>query len=74
MVVGAAAGTFPFGWIRGFREDNWQIIWDPSSKAVLAKAAVSKEVVPLGECSTWQEAKVFADSAIDDINVLIKAV
>ena len=59
-------GTFPFGWVRGVARDNWQIIWDPKSGVVYALGAVSKEVVELGECSDWTQAKKFADGIIND--------
>ncbi|MEM7007872.1 MAG: hypothetical protein AAF462_01930 [Thermodesulfobacteriota bacterium] len=59
-------GTFPFGWVRGFRDDNWQIIWDPKSELIVAQAAVSKQVVELGKISEWMEAKVYADNVISD--------
>ncbi len=57
-------GTFPFGWVRGEGGDNWQIIWDPKTKAVFAQGAVSKKVLPLGESPTWEDAKRFADGVI----------
>ena len=62
----SGAGTFPFGWVRDFHKDNWQIIWDSKTKILYAKAAVSKETVRLGESSCWEEAKVFADTVIND--------
>ena len=57
-------GTFPFGWVRGEGGDNWQIIWDPGTKTVFARGAVSKKVLLLGESSTWEEAKRFADGVM----------
>ena len=60
----AEVGTFPFGWVRGFKDDNWQIIWDPATKAVFARGAVTKEVVELGTSSSWDGAKVLADNVI----------
>jgi len=59
-------GTFPFGWVRGFRDDNWQIIWDPKSNIITAEGASSKKVVELGKSSKWMEAKVYADNVIKD--------
>ncbi|MFI5324267.1 MAG: hypothetical protein ACHQ6U_12250 [Thermodesulfobacteriota bacterium] len=59
-------GTFPFGWVRGNGGDNWQIIWNPKTKAVFAAGAVSKNVLLLGESSSWEEAKRFADRVISD--------
>lgn len=59
-------GTFPFGWVRGFRDDNWQIIWDPKSNVITAKGASSKKVVELGKSAKWMDAKVYADNVIRD--------
>ena len=54
-------GTFPFGWVRGIKKDNWQILWDSETKTVYAKAAISKKVIQLGQSSSWDEAKTLAD-------------
>lgn len=59
-------GTFPFGWVRGVRGDNWQLIWDPKTKNLVAMGAGTKETLTLGESPNWQKAKVFADSVIED--------
>lgn len=59
-------GTFPFGWVRGVRGDNWQLIWDPKTKNLVAKGADTKETLTLGESPNWQKAKAFADSVIED--------
>lgn len=59
-------GAFPFGWVRGEGGDNWQIIWDPGTKAVYAEGALSRKVLTLGESSTWDEAKRLADGVISD--------
>ena len=52
-------GTFPFGWVRGFEGENWQIIWDPKSELIIAQGAVSKS-------AKWMEAKVYADNVKND--------
>jgi len=59
-------GTFPFGWVRGVRGDNWQIIWDPKTGVITARAAVSKQIIQLGESSKWMDAKVYADKVMSD--------
>ena len=59
-------GTFPFGWVRGFRDDNWQIIWDPKSNVIAAKGASSKKVIELGKSVKWMDAKEYADNVIRD--------
>ncbi len=59
-------GTFPFGWVRGEGSDNWQIIWDPKTKTVFAEGAISKRVLRLGESSTWEDAKRFADTVMSE--------
>ena len=59
-------GTFPFGWVMGTGRDNWQIIWNPETKAIFAQGAKSKMVLELGKSSTWEEAKRFADRVISE--------
>lgn len=59
-------GTFPFGWIRNIGDDNWQIIWDPKKKLIYLKGSVSKRLVELGSCSSWEEAKSFSNSLISN--------
>ena len=62
----SGVGTFPFGWVRGVRGDNWQLIWDPKTKILIAKAASSKEIINLGESPDFRKAKAFADSIIQN--------
>ena len=52
---------FPFGWLRGIEDDNWQILWDSQTRILYVKGALSKRVIDLGQSSTWQEAKSLAD-------------
>ena len=59
-------GTFPFGWVRGFKDENWQITWDPKTGFITAQGAVSKKVIELGKSSKWMDAKVYADSVISN--------
>ena len=59
-------GTFPFGWIREFRDDNWQIIWDPKTELIIAQGAVSKKVVELGDYEKWIDDKVYDDNVISE--------
>ena len=59
-------GTFPFGWVRGIKDDNWQIIWDPKTGYITAEGAVSKEVLELGKSSKWMDAKDYADKVMSD--------
>ena len=59
-------GTFPFGWVRDVRGDNWQLIWDPKTKILTAKGASTKETISLGESPDWEKAKAFADVVIQD--------
>jgi len=59
-------GTFPFGWVRGFKGENWQIIWDPKTELIIAHGAVSKKVVKLGSTAKWVDAKVYADEVMSD--------
>jgi len=62
----AEVGTFPFGWVRGFKDDNWQIIWDPKSNLIVAQGALSKKVIELGKSSQWMDAKKYADNVMRD--------
>ena len=62
----SGVGTFPFGWVRDVRNDNWQLIWDPKTKVLIARGASSKETIKLGESPDWEEAKAFADTVISD--------
>jgi hypothetical protein len=59
-------GTFPFGWVRGDGSENWQIIWNPRTKTVIAQGVGSKRVLKLGKSSTWEEAKRLADRVISE--------
>ena len=59
-------GTFPFGWVRGVRGENWQIIWDPKTEVIIAQGAVSKQIIQLGESSKWMDAKVYADKVMSN--------
>ena len=62
----SGVGTFPFGWVRNVRSDNWQLIWDPKTNVLTAKGASTKETLKLGEPSSWEDAKAFADEIIKD--------
>jgi hypothetical protein len=53
-------GTFPFGWVREFEDENWQIIWNSETRILYAKGAITKKVVNVGQPLTWQEAKDLA--------------
>ncbi len=59
-------GTFPFGWVRGFKGENWQIIWDPKTELIIAYGAESKNAVKLGSTAKWMDAKVYADNVMND--------
>jgi len=54
-------GSFPFGWVRNFKEENWQIIWDSKSKSLVLKSSLSENIVKYSTCASWQEAKAQAD-------------
>lgn len=59
-------GTFPFGWVRGFKGDNWQIVWDPKSNLITARGVSSKKIIELGKSAGWMDAKAYADNVISD--------
>ncbi|NIQ16845.1 MAG: hypothetical protein GTO02_21425 [Candidatus Dadabacteria bacterium] len=63
--------TFPFGWIRNYNNDNWQIIWNKETYEIYLKGSEKKEFKKLGKCKNWIDAKNFADKIIDD-NTLIE--
>jgi hypothetical protein len=67
-------GTFPFGWIRGLGEDNWQLLWDSETNVLYAKGATSKKVISVGWSSSWQEAKVLADKLRNEPGLYTEAV
>lgn len=54
-------GSFPFGWVRNFKEENWQIIWDSKSKDLILKSSLSENIIKYRICNDWQEAKAHAD-------------
>ncbi len=55
-------GSFPFGWVRNFKEQNWQLIWDSKSKSLILKSSLSENIVTYCSCENWQEAKIHADN------------
>ena len=71
MVKNLNIGTFPFGWIRGYEDDNWQLIWSSETKILYAKGAITKKVISIGQPSTWQEAKALATRVQNEPQVYI---
>ena len=63
-------GSFPFGWVRNFKEDNWQIIWDSKSKLLLLKSSNTDRIVEFKNCENWQDAKLSADDIRSDHSLL----
>jgi hypothetical protein len=57
---------FPFGWIRDFGGDNWQVLWCPDTGVVFLKAAKCKRVIDIGRASGWLEAKRFAQAIVSE--------
>ncbi|HEY7534340.1 MAG TPA: hypothetical protein VH878_00130, partial [Thermodesulfobacteriota bacterium] len=53
-------GTFPFGWVREFEDDNWQLLWNSETSILYAKGINTKTVVNIGHSLNWQEAKNLA--------------
>ncbi len=60
------SGFFPFGWLRGFRGDNWQIFWDKKTGDLFLKATKEDTLVKIGEVSDWMEAKKKADFLMEN--------
>lgn len=66
------SGTFPFGWIRKFQNDNWQMLWDKNSGNFFIKSAVGNKVKLLNKFTNWKDAKNFSDQIIADPSLLEK--
>ena len=71
-MVSKTAVLFPFGWIRGVEDDNWQLLWNPVTGAFFAKGAISKKIFNLGESSSWVDAKAFADKILNEPGIYIE--
>ena len=54
-------GSFPFGWVRNYKEDNWQLIWDSKSKVLFIKSATTDRIVEYCKCESWEDAKSISD-------------
>lgn len=61
--------TFPFGWIRGMDDENWQLLWNPETGIFFAKGAISKREISLGESSNWVDAKALADKVQNEAQI-----
>ncbi len=61
--------TFPFGWLRGMDDENWQLLWNPGTGIFFAKGAISKKVINLGESSNWVDAKALADKVQNEAQI-----
>jgi len=57
---------FPFGWLRGVENDNWQLLWNPETGIFFAKGATSKKIINIGKTSNWMEAKALAKRVYSD--------
>jgi len=55
------SGFFPFGWLRDFQGDNWQIFWNKKTGHLFLKATAKNTLVKIGEAPDWAEAKKKAD-------------
>ena len=60
------SGFFPFGWLRGFRGDNWQIFWNKRTGDLFLKATTEDTLIKVGEASNWMEAKKKADFLMEN--------
>ena len=54
-------GTFPFGWIRDYCDDNWQILWCSETGEISLKGAKTKRLVDVANSPDWFNAKLMAD-------------
>ena len=53
--------SFPFGWVRDFEGDNWQILWNPETGSIILKAASGKTEKSVSTADKWTEAKAIAE-------------
>ena len=60
------SGFFPFGWLRDFQGDNWQIFWNKKTGDLFLKATRENTLVKVGEASDWMEAKKKADFLMEN--------
>ena len=60
------SGFFPFGWIRKFRGDNWQILWNKKTGEIFLKATAKDALAKAGSASDWIRAKEKADSIMEN--------
>lgn len=60
------SGFFPFGWLREFRGDNWQILWNKKTGDIFLKATAKDALARVASASDWTRAKEKADSMMED--------
>lgn len=60
------SGFFPFGWLRDFKGDNWQIFWNKKTGDLFLKATLEDVLIKVGEASDWMEAKKKADFLMEN--------
>ena len=63
---GDCSGFFPFGWIREFRGDNWQILWNKKTGDIFLKATAKNALAKVASASSWTRAKEKADSIMEN--------
>lgn len=64
------AVLFPFGWIRGVTDENWQILWNPSTKGLYLKGIRSGRIVVYCSADSWRSAKLKSDVLLSDPELL----
>ena len=60
------SGFFPFGWVRGVRGDNWQILWNRKTGDVFLKATSKNALVRVADAPDWVRAKEKADFIMEN--------
>lgn len=66
------AGTFPFGWLRGLNDSNWQILWNKNTGDLFIKSAQLNEIQVLENFKNWKDAKIFADKLGSNPDLILK--
>lgn len=68
------SGFFPFGWLREFRGDNWQILWNKKTGKIFLKATAKDTLAKVADAPDWTRAKEKADSIMENPDLVAETV